>query len=200
MDYSKYKQSRNLSWQILIDNNITELPVKISTICKNLGIRIISYERGYEILEVADLLEDCIHSDGITFEGAIFYNEKCSVQRQRFTVAHELGHILQHTKGIYNREPSATDNPIEHEANVFASRILAPACVLWGLGVKSAEEISRICDISITSAKFRMDRLNLLYERERAFKEQHGKSCFLLSSSERQVYQQFYNYISKNKL
>ncbi len=52
------------------------------------------------------------------------------------SLAHELGHCLMHNgNGLYNHEPSETDNPIEQEANVFASRILAPACVLWGIGV-----------------------------------------------------------------
>lgn len=200
MDYSNYKKSRDLSWQVLIDNNITELPVKVSQICKKLHIPIISYEKGYEVIEDAGLRDCCEKNDGLTFAGAIFYNQDCSIGRQRFTVAHELGHILLHTKGIYNREPSPNDKPVEQEANVFASRILAPACVLWGIGVKSAEEISQICDISITSAKFRMERLTILYKREQAFLQQYGKSCFLMSSAEKAVYELFSDYIVKNKL
>ena len=65
-------------------------------------------------------------------------------ERQRFTAAHELGHILLGHVGkfkLVNREPNEKDNPIEQAANVFASRLLAPACVLWGCGVKSHEEI-----------------------------------------------------------
>ncbi len=200
MDYSKYKRSRDLSWQVLIENNVTELPVKVSRICKKLNIPVISYEKGYQIIKTAGLTEICSQSDGIAFKGCVFYNQECSIGRQRFTVAHELGHILLHTPSIYNREPSPKDNPIEQEANVFASRILAPACVLWGLGVTSADEISQLCDISLASAKFRLERLNALYEREREFIKQRGKSCFLMSPTERLVYKQFHNYINKNKL
>lgn len=99
-----------------------------------------------------------------------------------------------------NREPNDKDNPIEQAANVFASRLLAPACVLWGLKVKSAEEIVQYCNISMQSAEFRMERMNELYEREEEFLRTRGKSCFLLSPLERKVYNQFKEYIDKNKL
>ncbi len=200
MHYSKYKQSRDLAWQILIDNNITRLPVKVSSICKNLGIPVISYKKGYKIIKTAGLEEICSQSDGITFMGSIFYNEECSIGRQRFTIAHELGHILMHTESKYNREPSTNDPFIEQEANIFAGRLLAPACVLWGLGVTTAEQICQICDISPTSAKFRMERLNALYEREKIFIKEKGMSCFLLSPSEKKVYEQFFDYIKTYKL
>lgn len=201
MDYSKYQKSRDLSWQMLIENNITSLPVKISTICKALDIPIISYQDGYAILEKANQLKCCTDNDGLNFGGAIFYNQNCSVARQRFTVAHELGHCLMHNgKGLYNHEPSETDNPIEQEANVFASRILAPACVLWGIGVTKAEQISELCNISMQSAEFRMERMNELYIREQTFLRKYNKSCFLMSPLERQIYQQFKPYILANKL
>lgn len=190
MDYSKYKQSRDLAWQILIDNNISELPVKVSNICKALNIAIINYQDGKEIIEKFDLSSHTIDNDGFSYKNVIFYNNECIIPRQRFTVGHELGHILLHTKGIYNREPSANDSPIEQEANVFASRLLAPACVLWGLGVTTAEQIAQFCDISITAAQFRKERLDLLYQRNK----------FLISPLERQVYAQFKDYIDKNKL
>lgn len=200
MDYLKYRKSRDLSWQVLIDNNIICLPVKISGICENLGIRIISYEKGDKIIKTVGLEKICSQNDGVTFNRAIFYNQKCSIARQRFTIAHELGHILMHTDSKYNREPSKDDLFIEREANVFASRILAPACVLWGIGVKTAEEICETCNISIVAAKFRMQRLNALYEKEQRFIKEKGRSCFLTSSLEKKVYNQFFNYIKTNKL
>lgn len=200
MDYSNYRKSRDLSWQILIDTNITQLPVKVSSICKNLGIPVISYEKGHQIIKTAGLEEICSQSDGITFMGSIFYNQECSIGRQRFTIAHELGHILMHTESKYNREPSSDDPFIEQQANIFAGRLLAPACVLWGLGVTTAEQMCQICDISPTSAKFRMERLNALYEREKIFIKERGRSCFLLSPSEEKVYEQFSHYIKTFKL
>lgn len=76
------------------------------------------------------------------------------------------------------REPAPGDNPIEQTANVFASRLLAPACVLWGCGVQSAEDIAQLCDISRAAAEFRWSRMQELYRRQR----------FLTSPLERLVY------------
>lgn len=201
MDYSKYQKSRDLSWQMLIENNITSLPVKISSICKSMHIKIISYEEGRKDIDNFDTFVNSENNDGFTYHNIIFYNRECHISRQRFTVAHELGHILLHNgNGIYNREPNDNDNPIEQEANVFASRILAPACVLWGLGITTAQQISEMCNISMQSAEFRMQRMNELYQREQAFMRRYGRSCFLLSPLEQKVYKQFSDYIHKNKL
>lgn len=88
------------------------------------------------------------------------------------------------------REPDPGDNPIEQAANVFASRLLAPACVLWGCGVQSAEDIERLCDISRAAAEFRWTRMQELYRRQR----------FLTSPLERLVYAQFEDYIKGHRL
>ena len=200
MDYSKYKQSRNAAWQILVDYNIQSLPVKVSSICKDMGIKIIDYDRGSEFIKHFKLEERCRNNDGFTFENVIFYNNKCVRGRNRFTVVHELGHILLHNgSGDYSREPTPTDNPLEQEANVFASRLLAPACVLWGLNVTTSEKIAQLCDISMQAAEFRLERLQRLYEREKQFVKKYNKSCFLQSNLEKKVYAQFKDFIN-NKL
>lgn len=201
MDYKKYQKSRDLSWSILIRHGIAQLPVKVSDICRANQIKVTSYKSGYEFIKDCGLVHNTVNSDGFTFGKIIFYNEQCSIPRQRFTVAHELGHILLHNgQSVYNREPSEKDIPIEAEANVFASRILAPACVLWGIGVTSAKQISEICNISMQSAEFRFKRLSELYEREKQFMQEYNKSCFLMSPLERAVYNQFLDYINKHKL
>lgn len=201
MNYSKYQKSRDLSWEVLIKNNISELPVKVSGICSHMDIKVISYSAGKSLIDRLNMQRLIKSSDGFTYGGAIFYNDGCSVARQRFTVAHELGHILLHGgHGVYNREPCENDNPIEQEANVFASRLLAPACVLWGLGIANAQQISDFCNISRQSAEFRMKRMQELYNRESGFLKKYKKSCFLTSPLERAVYSQFFDYISSHKL
>ena len=123
----------------------------------------------------------------------MFVRAGCYPPRQRFTAAHELGHILAGHVGKYtlvNREPSPQDNPIEQAANVFASRLLAPACVLWGCGVQTAEEIQQLCQISRQAAAYRMERLRVLYARQR----------FLTSPLERAVYEQFREYIKTHRM
>ena len=184
MNYKDYKTARDKTWKLLIDLGISELPIRPGAICKSLGIAV----------RFGDLPPD---NDGISFfagdKPVIVVSKGVPIPRQRFTVAHELGHILLGHVGEYkfvNREPDPSDNPIEQAANVFASRLLAPACVLWGCGATSAEQIARLCDISLKAAQFRAERMAILYQRNK----------FLVSPLERDVYKQFAEYIETHKL
>lgn len=182
--YEKYMYARNLAWNVLLDGNVQILPVKVSALCRTLGISMKLYG-GRE-----DSDGECSMLGG---QPTIFVSRNKPVPRQRFTAAHELGHILLGHVGkgkLVNREPAPTDNPIEREANVFASRLLAPACVLWGCGVESAEDIMKLCDISRQAAGFRWQRLQ----------ELRGRGRFLTSPLERRVYEQFGEFIKEYKL
>ncbi len=184
LHYTDYQNARDMTWKLLIDMDIRELPIKPGEICKELGIQMKYYTPTDE-------------NDGMSFVAqqvpVIMVSNEIPLHRQRFTAAHELGHILLGHVGRYelvNREPTTKDNPIEQEANVFASRLLAPACVLWGCGAKTPEQIAELCDISHQAAQFRAERMELLYQRNR----------FLISPLERHVYRQFADYIAAHQL
>ena len=216
MDYKKYRISRDMAWKILLDQNIVELPVRVSEICKNMEIAVRSYRAGAETLQLLNLTERTKTADGFAVmlrdRPLIFYNEKCNSQRNRFTIAHELGHILlghlpEATDGGVlvsgpSREPGdvGSCNPIENEANVFASRLLAPACVLWGIGVQGSADIERACDISRPAAEFRWQRMALLYERDRRIKADGGRGCFCTSPLEVELFERFTRYIEESRL
>lgn len=204
MNYKKYQKSRNTAWEVLIDHKIVSLPVKVGAICRQDGIVVRSYTQAREFISCMGLTGSTINNDGfaviVNGESYIFFNERCTVQRQRFTVGHEYGHYIRgHVQEDVptprNKEPREDDNEIEAEANVVASRILSPACVLWGLNVHTAEKIATLCDISMESAEWRLKRLELLYVREKEFITKYGKSCFLLSKLEQRVYEQFLPFI-----
>ena len=184
MDYREYKKSRDLAWEILLCEGVRELPVKVGRLCANMGIRV-----GYFTPEPGG-------SDGYSLmigeQMWIMVSDRCSRERQRFTCAHELGHILLGhlgTAALVNREPDPGDNPTEQAANVFASRLLAPACVLWALDARLPERIAELCGISLQSATFRARRIELLWQRNR----------WLTSPLERQVYEQFRDYIQAHR-
>lgn len=211
MTYKDYQKSRDLVWKIILDMGFAELPIRVSEICKKLNISLLTYRGGKKIIDRYQLQKKAKQTDGFTLcangRYIILYNEQCSDQRNRFTIAHELGHILlKHitTDGVHittiNREPSPRDDPEEQQANVFAARLLAPACVLWGMHVSSAPQIAEVCQISETAATFRMNRLQLLYDREKRFFAERGKSCFCLSPLEQKVYKQFHQYIYSHLL
>ncbi len=173
MNYTKYKYSRNLSWEILIRENITELPIKLVPLCRQMGIRIIRYA---DIPGFAKRDRDGC-STVINNQYCILYDETLSTTRKRFTIAHELGHVIMKHSGMPDEET---------EANIFASRLLMPACVLYECGVSSATDIMELCDVSRTAAEIRLERLNILRKR--------GK--FYTSPLERQVYKQFEGFIT----
>lgn len=184
MNYKDYQNSRDLAWDILLREHITELPVIVTGLCRQMGIEVYLY---------TPTDDNDGRSTIIDGKPRIFVSDRCSRQRQRFTAAHELGHILlghvnEHHK-LVNREPSSKDNPIEQAANVFASRLLAPACVLWALNARTPEEIAALCDISYQAAKFRAERMDLLYQRNK----------FLTSPKERAVYKQFSDFIRQHR-
>ncbi len=211
MNYNDYKKARDLSWLVLMEMKIKELPVVVSRICKAYGFILYSYEQGQDIISILNLGDRIHKTDGSsTYHMGryfIFYNSSLPSSRLRFTIAHELGHILLdhvHRKEgeatAINREPSPNDNPLEQQANVFASRLLAPACVLHELGVSSAQEISDYCKISKCCADYRAARLKLLNNREQQFFKERGASNYGMSNLERQVMNQFVEYIEKNRV
>lgn len=183
MEYKKYISARDLSWKVLLDGGVRALPVRVSSLCRDMGVVVKLYSGGEG--------EDG-ESMILSGQPLILVSKEKPVQRQRFTAAHELGHILLGHVGEgkpAHRGPLPADNPIEREANVFASRLLAPSCVLWGCGVRSAEDIMELCGISRQAAELRWQRLQELRGRER----------FLSSPLERRVYEQFEEFIRAHR-
>lgn len=180
----------------MLDCKTDRLPVNLNNICHALKIRVFSYEKGAKIIEQTKIEQAVHRTDGVTFfireTPVILYDEKKPPQRARFTIAHEVGHIILGHVGpgeitTANREPQPGDAQEETAANQFAARLLAPACVLWGLGVHTPEEIMNLCYISRPAAVFRARRLEELYKRNR----------FLSSPLERKVYRQFQPFITE---
>lgn len=188
--YAYYKEARDKAWEVLIRCNITSLPVNLSTIANLNNIYVIPYSSGYKPKSTSEDGFSFIKEDKIF----IFYNDKKPLRRIRFTLAHELGHcLLGHLKfgKTYNRNSEKDFDGMdiyEMQANVFARDILMPATVLHSLGIKSAEDIARICNVSMLSAEIRYKRLTELNER----------NVFNRHPLERQVYRQFSEYIKRH--
>lgn len=185
MNYEIYKNVRNASWQCLIDCGTCELPVSLSTICKHFDIRIIKNS----FLNRNQLKDNERGKSGL-FQNQItvIIRDTDPIAIQRYTIAHEIGHIL------IGKDAS------EYEAERFAIGILAPSCVLWGLNIHKPVEIAKLCNISLTAARIRAERMKLLYKREQEFLQKYGQSCFLQSPLEQKVYKQFQRFIENNKI
>lgn len=111
-----------LAQRILRDEYITFPPVPIVNVCRALGV---------DVSTAAGVDWDG-YADPTTRPAKIVANGSHSEARQRFTIAHELGHLLLHKpSGVQFRDVSiASSDPMEREANRFAAEILMPRSML----------------------------------------------------------------------
>lgn len=170
MNYADYQTARDTAWKCLADCHISSLPIKLSLICRHYGI---------EIIKNSDLSDSSSfklrrneRATVIPEKKIIIIDDTESLPAQRYSVAHEIGHLLC---GSLN----------EYTAERFAISLLAPACVLWGCRITDANEIASICNVSITAAEIRAKRMAVLYERNK----------FLTSPLEQKVYNNFKEFI-----
>lgn len=112
-------------------------------------------------------------------------NSAHSKERQRFTIAHELGHLLFHAdEGMHIDDRKQTfiafrdaasskgDDPNEVEANCFAAELLMPESLVrrdfqdFKLGTcpeDAIEALSRRYRVSVQSMTIRLTRLGLVW-------------------------------------
>lgn len=154
---------------ILRECNITEYPVDLKKILENYGISAQPYD--FKSLESKINEKDII---GLVLADdknvGIYYEAGSNAQRQRFTIAHELGHICCHL------EPNSEDYPYidfrkdadeksQHEkmADDFALELLIPFDMLKK-AYMSSTDLSTVAFASMfgTSIHKMEDRLNSL--------------------------------------
>lgn len=125
--------------QILLDTHrITALPIPVDELAKKAGINLFPFDLGADVSGVLHI------TNGVANIG---YNPNESKLRQRFTIAHELGHFtLHHGDGaervfvdnenyyqfIMFRSSNLTDKDLkkEQEANSFAAALLMPQALV----------------------------------------------------------------------
>lgn len=131
------KYIQNLVKELLINNKISSAPVDINRIAKSLRIQIIKQS-------AEDDLSGFLLRDFDKKTALIGVNEKHSLNRQRFTIAHEIGHFCLHNyEGVHfdgkntglqvhlrNSRSSEGTSIEEREANLFAAELLMPKTVL----------------------------------------------------------------------
>lgn len=185
MKNQEYQNIRNSVWQVLLDSNVRSAPVNVVKIACSSGITVFKNSDVNE-LHYGEMGASILDGD----KWYIVYDDTVSRGIIRFTIAHELGHIfLEHPLklGYHARTIDTQKTEAERQADMFAIRLLVPACVVWGLRIHSPKEIQRVFDISDSAARARASRMAVLYKRNK----------FLSSKLEQQVYQNFKEYISE---
>lgn len=139
-----------------------KLPVDILSIVKAIGLE--AYSLSDE--EIAEGVSGrCEITEGESH--ALFINTQEPLVRQRFTLAHELGHYcLEHGNSFRDtRESMYSYDPKEHAANVFAADILMPKDFVEHYivkkGVTSISLLADVFKVSYTAMKIRLEQLDL---------------------------------------
>jgi Zn-dependent peptidase ImmA (M78 family) len=96
----------------------------------------------------------------------VWIRESDAAVRQRFTLAHEIGHLLLHPLGVAYRDTQGGTmrgfNPMERAANQFAASLLMPTWMVraaWGGMSGDAWSLSRLFDVSEQAMSIRLNDL-----------------------------------------
>lgn len=119
------EELKAIAADLIEDFGITEYPFGIWSLLRTLGVRRIPYSAlpGWLRGQTLRCYPDAVSLFPPAFNPArtiVFYNDAMSRERVRFTLAHELAHlVLQH--------PDTGEDVYEHEADFFANYLLGPA-------------------------------------------------------------------------
>jgi Zn-dependent peptidase ImmA (M78 family) len=127
-----------------------EPPIRLERIAKALGIERI---QAVEIARNGELRRD---DDGVL---SIVYSKDLGSGRQRFTIAHELGHAVLTVRG---EAEVSEGRDLEQFCDTFASSLLMPKACLPKLPspvtVESLRDVARRFEVSLPAAAMRLQR------------------------------------------
>jgi hypothetical protein len=125
------------------------------------SLAITQHRNVLDIMEAFGSEDGCTHYDPKTGRCLVTYNNNGYRPRIRWTLAHELGHILcGHFHELYDSGRRELSDELwqsmEEEADYFAASLLAPFPAIRKMNVQSAEDISRLFGLSAAAANRRM--------------------------------------------
>lgn len=159
-----YQKADEKAIQLLLDYSFLSFPIDVFALAKKLNIKLVKYS-DLDSAKLNEILSNSKTRDGLTvikkridgwYDFIVYYNDKSSKNRQRFTIAHEIKHVV-----YLELDPSDDDEAL---ANHFARVLLLPPCVLLSLNTRDMYSISEMFHISPEAAE---NALSALEERIR---------------------------------
>jgi len=142
-----FTRAKELAREVLDANFITAPPIQIHELAENYGLRVFVAE--FDDSDIAGTIN--------LEEACIVVNSYDSIERQAFTIAHELGHWLLHKENpglnegvtIFLRKPLGGETDWwEKEANWFAANLLVPKEMLDRYEGRDEREVAKIFGVS----------------------------------------------------
>lgn len=146
----RYDQIESAVTNMFINHDIRNIPIDCFEIASKMNVILKPFSRLSErgLAEAMKISEDgfyiLVDNEGVEpfkySQWYIFYNDSMPKMRIRFTIMHELGHIvLDHTE---------MSDLAEIEANFFASYALAPPPLVHEIHVEDYLDIARAFNVS----------------------------------------------------
>lgn len=114
--------------------------------------------------------------EAYTLKRTVYYNDKKPLGRIRFSLAHEIGHIV-----LGHEEPRTEEQ--EKESDCFASYFLAPRMAIHYSGCKNHVRVAKFFNISIEAAQYAFDD----------YRRWHRRAAYKMDKYDKAMYSHFYN-------
>jgi Zn-dependent peptidase ImmA (M78 family) len=119
-----YQRAKELAKELIFKHNIEGTYFSIGSMVEKEGLEVLTFIPDQNSNDVS----------GALMGKKIYVNTKDSIKRQRFTLAHELGHyLLGHNfeeEILYRKSSMETNDYKEKEANCFAANLLVDEDIL----------------------------------------------------------------------
>lgn len=152
----KLYRSRKTPGEVVRMLGIEEPPVPITNLARDLGAEVY-------------LVEDknwhgAVDADVQTGDASIYVHKEMPETRQRFTIAHEIGHLILHEKQeIRLRDTNFLENNREEEAqaNGYAAGLLMPEFMMDNitLAITDPYKLAKTFFVSPAAMKARLNKL-----------------------------------------
>lgn len=175
----RYRLIKTIANNVFISCKLNSYPIDLFLLFKKFkNCRVVSYSthmKKFNLTEKETIShfgsdEGCTIYNPLKDRYIVFYNDLDTYfkipERIRWTLAHELGHVLlEHhkisdkTKLFRNSLSDAEYSWMETEANRFASLLLANPIILDKLNIISESDIKKYCNISLEASTYRYESL-----------------------------------------
>ena len=207
--YRRYQEARDAAWRTLLHFDVKALPVDPQAMARKMGLAVLPFPDAREAPRLAGLISRAGEAPCVSLRirGAwqVFFRPNCLDEREtRFALAHELGHlVLRHgtyalapgvrafqgseNAGDLLEDPQTLD---DYAADIFAIRLLAPACVLHALRIDTPGGVAEVCELPPRASALRAERMELLAQRD----------AFFIHPLEKQVWIRFQPFLQAKRV
>ena len=151
-----------LTSNILLDNDMYKIPIDVISIAKSNDIKVFEASLDKKI-------SGAIRYNKATDKFEILINKNDAKVRQRFTIAHEIGHFFLHKEMLKDDEIHVDilyrmTNEQEKEVDYFAGALLMNKTLLEKAykDGNSITQLAELFDVSVSAMTVRLDILGLL--------------------------------------